>query len=124
MAWTSATGTASRIRARATEQRMRGSLRSWARDMAWGRRNAGLEPSRMIGPDCTKTDAAYSTANCAAEVAPARLVCGPPRLALLEERGQPLARLGARAHFGQRARQRGAVLLPGRVGPQLEQHLD
>src|SRR5439155_26356069 len=48
----------------------------------------------------------------------------PTRLALLEEGGEAFLRLLARAHLGQHARQPRAVLLPGCVGPQLEQRLD
>src|SRR5262245_36533744 len=47
----------------------------------------------------------------------------PLRLALLEERGEAVLRLDAGAHLGERARQSGAVFLPCRVAPQLEQGL-
>src|SRR5262245_42295876 len=48
----------------------------------------------------------------------------PAWTALLEEGGEPFLGLIARAHFGEHARQGRTVLLPGRVGPQLEQRLD
>src|SRR5512135_2434975 len=64
----------------------------------------------------------------AARIAAARTVISvpfqPARLALLQERGEAVLRLVARAHLGQHARERGAERLPGRVGPGLEQGLD
>src|SRR5467141_1128628 len=48
----------------------------------------------------------------------------PAGLALLEERRKPIARLLARAHLGERARQRGDVVLPGRVAPPRQHLLD
>src|SRR5438445_12753952 len=48
----------------------------------------------------------------------------PARLALLEERGEAVLRLGAAPHAGERLGQRRAVLLPARLGPADEQLLD
>src|SRR5437867_8906845 len=48
----------------------------------------------------------------------------PRGLSPLEERAEPFLGLLAGAHFGQHARHRRAVLLPARIGPQLEQGLD